>query len=138
MIPKYRAWIKEEKCFADYVETIRYYAKKSICAGVEFVKVTSLILKMLSSLNQQGLQMILARKFLKEMSSCGPIGMNLKIVVEQRLSLKKVCLSCWMYEQGKKFGIIYLTVLKTVMYTFKVTSTRTQSFWRIRNETRNN
>ena len=34
MIPKYRAWIKEEKCFADYVETIRYYAKEiDLCWG---------------------------------------------------------------------------------------------------------
>ena len=28
MMPKIRAWIKEEKCFADYIETIRYYAKE--------------------------------------------------------------------------------------------------------------
>lgn len=34
MIPKYRAWIKEEKCFADYIETIRYYAKEiDLCWG---------------------------------------------------------------------------------------------------------
>lgn len=25
---QFRAWIKEEKCFADYIETIRYYAKE--------------------------------------------------------------------------------------------------------------
>ncbi len=31
---KYRAWIKEEKCFADYIETIRYYAKEvDLCWG---------------------------------------------------------------------------------------------------------
>ena len=29
-----RAWIKEEKCFADYIETIRYYAKEvDLCWG---------------------------------------------------------------------------------------------------------
>ena len=34
MIPKYRAWIKEEKCFADYIETIRYYSKEiDLCWG---------------------------------------------------------------------------------------------------------
>ena len=34
MIPKFRAWIKEEKCFADYIETIRYYAKEvDLCWG---------------------------------------------------------------------------------------------------------
>ena len=34
MKPRYRAWIKEEKCFADYVETIRYYAKEiDLCWG---------------------------------------------------------------------------------------------------------
>lgn len=34
MIPSFRAWIKEEKCFADYIETIRYYAKEvDLCWG---------------------------------------------------------------------------------------------------------
>ena len=34
MKPRYRAWIKEEKCFADYVETIRYYEKEiDLCWG---------------------------------------------------------------------------------------------------------
>ena len=34
MIPKFRAWIKEEECFADYIETIRYYAKEvDLCWG---------------------------------------------------------------------------------------------------------
>ena len=34
MIPKFRAWIKEEKCFADYIETIRFYAKEvDLCWG---------------------------------------------------------------------------------------------------------
>ena len=34
MIPKFRAWIKEEKCFADYIETIRYYSKEiDLCWG---------------------------------------------------------------------------------------------------------
>ena len=34
MTPRYRAWIKEEKCFADYIETIRYYAKEiDLCWG---------------------------------------------------------------------------------------------------------
>ena len=34
MIPRYRAWINEEKCFADYIETIRYYAKEiDLCWG---------------------------------------------------------------------------------------------------------
>ena len=34
MIPRYRVWIKEEKCFADYIETIRYYAKEiDLCWG---------------------------------------------------------------------------------------------------------
>lgn len=34
MIPKFRAWLKEEKCFADYIETIRYYAKEiDLCWG---------------------------------------------------------------------------------------------------------
>ncbi len=30
MIPRYRVWIKEEKCFADCIETIRYYAKEIV------------------------------------------------------------------------------------------------------------
>lgn len=30
MIPKFRAWIKEEKCFADCIETIRYHAKEIV------------------------------------------------------------------------------------------------------------
>ena len=34
MILKYRAWIKEEKCFADYIESIRYYSKEiALCWG---------------------------------------------------------------------------------------------------------
>lgn len=34
MILKFRAWIKEEKCFADYIETIRYYVKEiDLCWG---------------------------------------------------------------------------------------------------------
>ena len=34
MIPKFRVWIKEEKRFADYIETIRYYAKEIVlCRG---------------------------------------------------------------------------------------------------------
>ena len=34
MTPRYRVWIKEEKCFADYIETIRYYAKEIVlCRG---------------------------------------------------------------------------------------------------------
>lgn len=34
MIPKFRAWIKEEKCFADYIESIRYYSKEiDLCWG---------------------------------------------------------------------------------------------------------
>lgn len=31
---RFRAWIKEEECFADYIETIRYYAKEiDLCWG---------------------------------------------------------------------------------------------------------
>ena len=37
-------------------------------------------------------------------------------------------------KQGKKFGIIYLTALRTVTYFFKATSMKTRSFWRPRNE----
>lgn len=34
MIKRFRAWIKEEKCFADYIETIRYYSKEiDLCWG---------------------------------------------------------------------------------------------------------
>lgn len=34
MIPKFRAWIKEEKCFADHIESIRYYSKEiDLCWG---------------------------------------------------------------------------------------------------------
>lgn len=34
MTPRYRVWIKEEKCFADFIETIRYYAKEiDLCWG---------------------------------------------------------------------------------------------------------
>ena len=34
MIPRYRVWIKEEKCFADYIESIRYYSKEiDLCWG---------------------------------------------------------------------------------------------------------
>lgn len=35
MNQKFRAWIKTEKCFADYIEAIRYYAKEiDLCWGV--------------------------------------------------------------------------------------------------------
>lgn len=31
---RFRAWIKEEKCFADFIETIRYYSKEiDLCWG---------------------------------------------------------------------------------------------------------
>lgn len=34
MIPKFRAWIKEEKCFADYIESIRFYINEiDLCWG---------------------------------------------------------------------------------------------------------
>lgn len=34
MIQKYRAWIKAEKCFADYIESIRFYSKEiDLCWG---------------------------------------------------------------------------------------------------------
>ena len=34
MIPKYRAWIKTEKCFADYIESIRFYINEiDLCWG---------------------------------------------------------------------------------------------------------
>nr|DAV09588.1 MAG TPA: YopX protein [Caudoviricetes sp.] len=34
MIPKFRAWIKSEKCFADYIESIRYYSSEiDLCWG---------------------------------------------------------------------------------------------------------
>lgn len=34
MKQKFRAWIKEEKCFADYIESIRYYSKEiDLCWG---------------------------------------------------------------------------------------------------------
>lgn len=34
MIPKFRAWVKSEKCFADYVESIRYYSSEiDLCWG---------------------------------------------------------------------------------------------------------
>lgn len=34
MTPKFRALIKEEKCFADYIETIRYYSNEiDLCWG---------------------------------------------------------------------------------------------------------
>lgn len=34
MIKRFRAWIKEEKCFADYIETIRYYSQEiDLCWG---------------------------------------------------------------------------------------------------------
>jgi uncharacterized phage protein (TIGR01671 family) len=34
MIPKFRAWIKSEKCFADYIEFIRYYSSEiDLCWG---------------------------------------------------------------------------------------------------------
>ena len=34
MNPKFRVWIKEEKCFADYIESIRYYSKEiDLCWG---------------------------------------------------------------------------------------------------------
>ena len=34
MIPRYRAWIKIEECFADYIESIRFYSKEiDLCWG---------------------------------------------------------------------------------------------------------
>lgn len=34
MIPKYRAWIKAENCFADYIESIRFYINEiDLCWG---------------------------------------------------------------------------------------------------------
>lgn len=34
MIPKFRAWIKTEECFADYIESIRFYSKETdLCWG---------------------------------------------------------------------------------------------------------
>lgn len=34
MIPKYRAWIKVENCFADYIESIRFYINEiDLCWG---------------------------------------------------------------------------------------------------------
>ena len=34
MIPKYRAWIKTEKCFTDYIESIRFYINEiDLCWG---------------------------------------------------------------------------------------------------------
>ena len=34
MIPKFRAWIKTEKCFADYIESIRFYINEiDLCWG---------------------------------------------------------------------------------------------------------
>nr|DAN54521.1 MAG TPA: YopX protein [Caudoviricetes sp.] len=34
MRPKFRAWIKEEKCFADYIESIRFYINEiDLCWG---------------------------------------------------------------------------------------------------------
>lgn len=34
MIPRYRAWIKTEECFADYIESIRFYSKEiDLCWG---------------------------------------------------------------------------------------------------------
>lgn len=34
VVPKFRAWIKSEDCFADYVETIRYYSSEiDLCWG---------------------------------------------------------------------------------------------------------
>ena len=34
MIPKFRAWIKTENCFADYIESIRFYINEiDLCWG---------------------------------------------------------------------------------------------------------
>lgn len=34
MIPKFRAWVKTEKCFADYIESIRFYINEiDLCWG---------------------------------------------------------------------------------------------------------
>jgi uncharacterized phage protein (TIGR01671 family) len=34
MIPKFRVWIKTEKCFADYIESIRFYINEiDLCWG---------------------------------------------------------------------------------------------------------
>lgn len=34
MIPKFRAWLKKEKCFADYIESVRYYINEiDLCWG---------------------------------------------------------------------------------------------------------
>lgn len=35
-VPKFRVWIKSEGCFADYIETIRYYSSEiDLCWGIE-------------------------------------------------------------------------------------------------------
>ena len=34
MIPRFRAWVKTEKCFADYIESIRFYINEiDLCWG---------------------------------------------------------------------------------------------------------
>lgn len=34
MKPKFRAWLKKEKCFADYIESVRYYINEiDLCWG---------------------------------------------------------------------------------------------------------
>ena len=60
MMPKIRAWIKEENCFADCIETIRYHAKEIVLSRGGICE-----LKILSSLNPQASKIRMAKRFLR-------------------------------------------------------------------------
>ena len=109
MIPKYRAWIKEEKCFADFIETIRYYSKEiDLCWGgicesdcFDFEDVI----------------------FTKSTEFKDELGDEL---FENDIILWTYCDE---FEDSGKAKIIF-KVLKIVMCTYKVTFMKIQNFWR--------
>lgn len=98
MKPKFRAWdrTRNEMNYKVMVGNCDTDDENWTCPiiGLKRKKIGYILMIMTLSCNQQDLVMSLAKNFLKEILSSGPIGTNLKIVVAQRLSLIKVCLSC--------------------------------------------
>lgn len=91
MIQKYRAWIKEEKCFADYIESIRYYSKEiDLCWG-GICESDCFDFKDVIFTKSTGFMDDLGDELFEKISFFGHIVMNLKTVAKQRLSLKMVC-----------------------------------------------
>ena len=110
MKPRYRAWIKEEKCFADYIETIRYYAKEiDLCWGGICES---------DCFNFEDVIFTQSTRFTDD------IG-------EEIFEGDVILWTYWdEFEDSGRAKIVFKEGM------FKVTSTKTQSFWRIRNETK--